>query len=120
MAVSSNSFVAKLAVFSIITFGILYFVQYLSSPHFQTKLFWAIWLFFIVTTALIHFILEKASREDSKKFIVYYMGITGIKLFSYLIIIIIYGLLNRENIQGFAICFLLSYFLYGSFEVIML
>lgn len=120
MGVSSNSFLGKLAIFSIITFGILYLFQQLFTPSFQTRFFWVIWLFFIATTALIHFILTNAAKENSKKFVVYYMGITGIKLFSYLIIILMYGLLDRENIQGFVVFFLISYFLFSGFEVLTL
>lgn len=120
MDVSLNSFLGKLAVFSIITLGVLFLYQYIAPPSFRTHLYIGIWLFFILTTALIHFILEKSAKENSNKFVLYYMGITGIKLFSYLIIIIAYGLLDRENIKGFVICFLLSYFLYSGFEVVML
>jgi len=120
MNVSLKSFFFQLALFSIITLGILLLFQHFASFRFQTDLFWLIWLFFIATTALIHVVLIKAANRDPKKFVPYFMGITGIKLFGYLIIIIIYGLLNRESSVGFIMCFLLSYFLYSGFEVVTL
>jgi len=120
MTSSLKSFFVQLTLFSIFTLGILLLVQHYASIRFQTDLFWLIWLFFIATTSLIHLVLIKAAKQDPKKFVLYFMGITGFKLFGYLIIIIAYGLLNRENATGFIMCFLLSYFLYSGFEVVTL
>ena len=117
---SLKSFLVKLTLFSAAVLGILLFFQSKASTSFQTTSFWAIWTFFAVVTAAIHYILVKVARQDSKKFITYFLGITGIKLFSYLIIIIIYSLLNRNHAQGFIVCFLIAYFLFSGFEVAML
>lgn len=115
-----RSFFVKLFLFSIFTLSILLTWQHFASVHFQTKIYWVIWLFFIVTTAVIHVILVKASEQDPKKFVTYFMGMTAMKLFAYLIIILAYGLSNRETAQGFIICFLITYFLYSGFEVVTL
>ncbi|MGZ4053469.1 MAG: hypothetical protein ACXVPU_00030 [Bacteroidia bacterium] len=120
MDISFRSFFIKLTLFSAVSFGALWLCQRFATPAFQTNLFWVIWLFFIVTTALIHIVLIKAAAQDPKKFVNYFMGITSLKLFAYLIIIIIYALLNRAGAQGFIVCFLLSYFLYSGFEVVTL
>jgi hypothetical protein len=120
MSLSFKSFFLKLALFSVLTLGIIWLCQHYASVHFQTNLFWIIWLFFIATTALIHVVLIKAANDDPKKFVNYFMGITALKLFAYLIIIVIYGLINRDGAQGFIVCFLLSYFLYSGFEVVTL
>ncbi|MCX6295073.1 MAG: hypothetical protein NTX97_03230 [Bacteroidetes bacterium] len=117
---SFRAFFVKLTLFSVFTLGLLFLWQHYASPNFQSTIFWVVWLFFIFTTAIIHVVLIKAARKDPKKFITYFMGITGIKLFAYLIIILIYGLLNRDTAQGFIICFLISYFLYSGFEVVTL
>ena len=50
-------FFIKLALFSIVILGILLAWQHFASVHFQTKIYWVIWLFFIITTAMIHIIL---------------------------------------------------------------
>jgi hypothetical protein len=120
MTLPYRPFFVKLTLFSLVALGLLWLFQHFASINFQTNLFWVIWLFFIVTTALIHIVLMRAEKQDPKKFINYFMGITGMKLFAYLIIILIYGLTNREGAQGFIICFLLSYFLYSGFEVVTL
>lgn len=120
MSLSFKPFLIKLFLFSIVTLGLSWLCQHFASPRFQTNLFWVIGLFFIATTLLIHVVLIKAANEDPKKFINYFMGITALKLFAYLIIIIIYGLLDRDGAQGFIVCFLLNYFLYSGFEVVTL
>ena len=113
-------FFIKLALFSIFILGILLAWQHFASVHFQTKIYWVIWLFFIITTAMIHIILVRTANQDPRKFVTYFMGMTAMKLFAYLIIILAYGLSNRETAQGFIICFLITYFFYSGFEVVTL
>ncbi len=117
MGVSLRSFYISLAIFSLAVLGALLLFQHYASARFQTSFFWIIWAFFVGSTALIHFILTKAAEQDPKKFVNYFMGITALKLFTYLIIIMVFGLLNRDNAIGFIICFLITYFLYSIFEV---
>lgn len=120
MELSLKSFSVRLAIFSLFTFGILFLWQRIVPARFQSEVYWAIWIFFIASTALIHAFFVKAASKDPKKFVTNYMGITGIKLFLYLIIIIIYGLLNRDTATGFILCFLIMYFFYSVFEVVTL
>jgi hypothetical protein len=117
---SLKSFFIKLALFSLITMGVLLLWQQYAAERFQTNLGWLIWGFFIAVTALIHIALVKASDESPRKFVTYFMAITGIKLFAYLIIILFYALLNGKAALGFVILFLVFYFLYSAFEVIIL
>ena len=113
-------FFIKLAVFSLVVLGILLAWQHFASIHFQTKIYWVILLFFVITTAMIHIILVRAANQDPRKFVTYFMGMTAMKLFAYLVIILAYGLTNRETAQGFIICFLITYFFYSGFEVVTL
>lgn len=73
--------------------------------------------FFIIVTVAFHAGLEKSYRKGSKEFIRYYMGATGAKLFLYLIIIIAYAMVNKENTVAFVTSFLLFYIIYTVFEV---
>lgn len=115
-----KSFFLKLSLFSVFTFILLYGLQHLHSTYFQTHLYWVLWLFFVIITITIHWVLMRVVTKDPKKFVITYMGITGIKLFSYLIIILIYALLKRQGALGFTLCFLVLYFLYTVFEVVVL
>lgn len=55
--------------------------------------------------------------HDNKLFIRYYMGSTGMKLFLYLSILIVYGVLLPEKLKGFALCFFFFYFVFTALEV---
>lgn len=112
-----RSFFIQLFSFSLLTMGILLLWQNYASVRFQTNLGWVLWLFFIAITAVIHIVLMKASDNSPKSLINWFMAITGIKLFTYLTIILIYGLLNGEKALGFVMLFLVFYFLYSAFEV---
>jgi hypothetical protein len=57
---------------------------------------YALLVFFILITALIHVFLVKIAEKDPKRFVGYFMGITAVKLFGYLIIITLYALLKRD------------------------
>ena len=120
MHLSLKSFIIKLTLFSIIAFAVLYVFQQTASVRFQSTFFWVIWLFFVVSTLLIHLALSKAAKKDPKKFVYYFMGTTAIKLFAYLFIILIYGLLDRDHAVGFIASFLIAYFLFSGFEVFTL
>lgn len=115
-----KSFFIQLALFSIFTMGILLFWQQYASLRFQTDLGWLLWGFFILVTSLIHIVLVKAAEQSSRKFITYFMALTGLKLFGYLMIILIYALFKGKDALGFVILFLVLYFLYSIFEVVTL
>ncbi|MBL0327875.1 MAG: hypothetical protein IPP64_00305 [Bacteroidetes bacterium] len=116
----SKSFYLKLAIFSVFTLGILFLWKGYASARFQSDLLLALWVFFIVTTAGIHYLLTSVSEKEPKRFVGYFMGITAMKLFGYLIIIVIYALLKKEAALGFTLWFLTLYLLYSGFEVVML
>lgn len=117
---SLKPFFIKLSVFSIITFAILYLLQKSNYSVFQTHLYWLLWLFFVLTTMAIHIVLMRVAAKDPKKFIMTFMGITGIKLFTYLMVVVVYMFLRPETAVGFTIIFLILYFLYTTFEVVQL
>ena len=116
MNTTSRSFFIKLSVFSIFTLGILIAWQRFAPARFQTKVDWYIWGFFILSTLIIHLVLMTVV-SDAKKFARYFMGITGIKLLTYLLIILIYSVLNKETALGFSLFFLAMYVLYSGLEV---
>lgn len=113
-------FIIKLSIFSIFTLMLLFCWQQFASARFQSNLLVPLWIFFIGTTFLIHSVLVRVSEKDPKRFVGYFMGITAIKLFGYLIIITVYALLKKEAALGFTLWFLSLYLLYSGFEVVML
>lgn len=79
---------------------------------------WFLLGFFVIATFLFHYGLLKSSKGDPKKFVRYYMSATGIKLFVYMLFVIIYALIKRTEAVPFLISFCALYFLYLIFEVI--
>jgi len=117
---SLRSFYTQLAIFSLFTLALMFIWKMYATERFQSGLMWALWGFFVVSTAAIHYVLVKISEKNPKLFVGYFMGITAVKLFGYLIIITIYALLKREAALGFTMQFLVLYLLYSGFEVVML
>jgi hypothetical protein len=97
--------------------GIFYYVLMDMLPvqlrytHFIYILF-----FFILATALFHYGLNRNS--DGKKFIRFYMAGTAIKLFIYILIIIVHAVLFKNAALAFSLCFLLFYVVFSAFEMI--
>lgn len=119
MNLSLKPFFIQLAIFSLFSISILLLWQQYASPRFQTDLAWPIWAFFLLSTTCMHVILVRQAAAP-KKFIFYFMALTGIKLLSYLSIILIYALLKKEAALGFTLFFLAMYFLYTGLEVVAL
>jgi len=115
-----TTFYTKLGAFSIVTLALMFCWKQFAAERYQSELIWAIWAFFVVTTAVIHYVLVEVSDRDPKKFVGYFMGITGVKLLVYLCIITVYALLKRGEALGFTLLFLVLYLLYSGFEVIQL
>jgi hypothetical protein len=117
---SFKSFSLQLFLFSHFPLILLYFWNKYAAERFQSDLMIHVWLFFVLTTALIHYVLIKVDEKEPKRFVGYFMGITAIKLFGYLIIITVFALLKKEAALGFTLWFLVLYLLYSGFEVVML
>lgn len=117
---SVKTFLLKLTIFSIFTSSILFIWQKYAAERFQSDFMWLLWVFFFLSTAFIHYVLLSVAEKDPKRFVGYYLGITAMKLFGYLIIITIYALIQREAALGFTLWFMALYFLYSGFEVVML
>jgi hypothetical protein len=118
--INLRPFLIKLSLFSLCTLLILFLWKQYASERFQSDLMLPLWLFFVITTFLIHYVLVKADQKNPKTFVGYFMGITAIKLFGYLIIISVYALIVGKTALGFTLWFLVLYLLYSGFEVVML
>jgi hypothetical protein len=116
----AKSFSIKLLIFSLFTLSIFFLWKQFASERFQSDLMIPLWVFFVLSTGLIHYILVKADQKNPKLFVGYFMGITAIKLFGYLTIIVAYALIKKEAALGFTLWFLVLYLLYSGFEVVML
>jgi hypothetical protein len=113
------SFVRALLIFSTIIAITGYIIATTFLKDYFQPLFWLVLIFFIITTFAFHYGLVKSCKGDPKLFFRYYMAATGIKLLGYMIIIIGYALINRNQATPFIITFLILYFFYMAFEVVV-
>lgn len=72
---------------------------------------------FTISTGLFHYGLTQSATGGGNRFIRFYMGATGLKLLIYILIIVVYALINKDTSTAFALCFLLMYVLFTVFEV---
>lgn len=77
-----------------------------------------LYLFFFAITALVHFILIKASGKRPQQFPTYFMLATTVKLFSSFILIVSYAYFNKTEATRFILTFFLFYIIYTVFEII--
>ncbi len=104
-----------LFLFFIVAGGILFLFTPLSH-FFSFSLFIPLILVYLLTTFIFNR-LAKLGREKNNRFNYFFIGSTGLKLIFYLLVIIIYLLINPENAIPFVSVFLIVYFSYTFLEV---
>lgn len=77
----------------------------------------AIILIFFVITAGFHYIITKNKEARPQVIVRYYMSGTVIRLFIYIIVLLLYRFIEKPTLIPFAIAFILHYFLFTAFEV---
>ena len=77
-------------------------------------------LIFFVITALFHYIITKNKDARPQVIVRYYMSGTVLRLFLYIIILLLYRFIDKPTLIPFAIAFVLHYFLFTVFEVMAL
>lgn len=116
---SSKTYFTRLLLFALLSGALVFFWNKYAPARFQTNLSWEILVFFISVTTAIHFFLTK-NTDDPKKFVFRYMMISGLKLLGFLMIILIYALIKRQEALGFTLLFLTLYLFFSAFEAITL
>lgn len=112
-------FILRLLAAAALTAGGYFFLSQKLPSHLSYHNYLYITVFFTVLTAFFHNGLSLSAKGGTKSFIRFYMAATGIKLFLYILIIVIYALINKPGVMAFALCFLLHYCAFTAFEVWM-
>ncbi len=100
------------AIITLIASGLYFTVL----SKFYLPVFPYVLLFFTVISVLTHYILIKSGKSRIAKFSTSFMGITSLKLFLYLIFIIVYLLIDKTNALVFVLTFFIIYLLFTIFE----
>ncbi len=74
-------------------------------------------LFMFGTSVLIHVLTRKAISENATRFPSYFMGITGLKMFVYIIMIGVYVFIFKKAAIPVVITFMIAYIIYTVLEV---
>jgi hypothetical protein len=73
--------------------------------------------FIMIITIIFHLFLIKAATINSKQFINRFLAASGIKIFLYLLVIVIFIFTIKFHIKVFLISYLISYCIYTFIEV---
>jgi cobalamin biosynthesis protein CobD/CbiB len=76
--------------------------------------------FFLGVGILTGFLHKKSLQQKDSNFTQWFMGITMARFFFYLVIMVGYSLLFREDAAKFIVWFMVFYLFYSSFEVLSL
>lgn len=76
-------------------------------------------LFFYIVTNFVHAYLLKIAVKSDSRFTSQYMAVSFLKMFFYLMVAVVYALLNREYAKIFLANFLVLYAIYTTFEVLL-
>ena len=101
--------------FTLLIIGVLLFSIFLTK--FYLPVFPYIFIFFILMSFSVHSYLLLAIKNNTRKFIRYFMLTTILKFFGYIGFIVIYLLLARDNAINFLIFFFILYLLFTIFEI---
>lgn len=115
-----KKFSFRIIVFSAIIAALTVIFQWLCPAYASPALPFIVLFFFVITLTTIYIVLRNTTGTDGRKFVSSYMLSRIIKIFSCLIFLILYLLLNKNDSLRFAIAFLVIYFLYSIFEVVVL
>ena len=91
----------------------LFFVPQHYFPYFPV-----IPAFLLLVTLLVHIYLVRASENDTRKFTTKYLGAMGLKMFIYLIFLVVFLFIDIARAVPFLVSFLITYAAFTAYEVI--
>jgi hypothetical protein len=112
-----RKFIVSLLVYTLFV-GILDFLWIRFAParlHFPHP--WIVLGFFFTVTILFHLGVVRSAEKSPAAIIRFYMLTSGIKLLSYVIIMVAYLYIDKPHGKLFAIGFLGHYFIFSAFEL---
>lgn len=119
MKLKFKLFLKNLVIFTGILSALIFAICFFLLPeNFITPALPYLIIFFFLITLVIHYILLLASEKRISKFVNYFMLTTFLKLVFYIIIMIVYALLNKSDAIPFFITYFILYAAFTTFELI--
>jgi len=91
----------------------LFFIPQYYFPHFPV-----IPAFLLVVTFTVHIYLIKSSEKNPRKFTSKYLGAMGLKMFIYLVFLVVFLFIDTARAVPFLVSFLVTYAAFTLYEVI--
>ena len=110
-----------ITVLLILTLGILlvgYGLFIFLIPQYYFPYFPVIPVFLLVVTAGVHIFLIRASENDPRKFTSKYLGAMGLKMFIYLVFLVVFLFIDTARAVPFLVSFLVTYAAFTIYEVL--
>jgi hypothetical protein len=114
------SLLKQLIVFSLLLVSVAVVLFFLLPGTFITPALFFLFPFFISVTLISANILIRSARKKFIRYLNVYMLTTLVKLILYVLVMVVYILLNKQDVIPFFVTFLILYLLYTIFEVVWL
>lgn len=112
-----NRFFIRLVIFSLVLILFAFLLdKVLPEGYIPSVMPWLFLLFFSVTLA-VHATVLRITLLKPARFVSFFMLATVVKLLIYMIAVLVYVFLVKEDLLGFIISFFLLYIFYTVFEV---
>ena len=115
-----KKFSFRILVFSAIIAGLTVLFQWLFPNYASPALPFIVLFFYIITLFTIFIVLRDDKGKAEKLFVSNYMLSRIIKIFSCLLFLVLYVVINKADAIRFGIAFLVIYFLFSIYEVVVL
>ena len=115
-----NSFIIQLLLFTVLLFGVHY---YILSQFFEGELYfpiWTIYMFNAVLVFVVFSVLRLKSKQGSKKMYELFLGLTMLKMILAIVFLLPLFFGKSDHSQLEVINFFIPYFLFLAFEIFSL
>lgn len=115
---SSSRFILTLLIFSVLAGVVLFLLSGFIPVKYFSTLYPFILAFYFAESLIVHLVISKSVEKKPIRFVNRFMMITGVKLMVYLVIMVVYAVVNKEEALGFIIIFFALYLFYTPLQVI--
>ncbi len=105
------------SIFLALIAGALFYWNYSQPIENVLSASWGVFAFFAVSFLLNHLSLLNAENKKPGVFIRRFMGTSTLRLFVFVIIIVLYAMTHKTQAHLFILHFLIFYFLFATFEI---
>jgi hypothetical protein len=117
MLISQRKFILTLLILTVIILVLGYALFGFLLPQYYFPYFPVIPTFLFIVTIVVHSYMIRASENDPRKFTSKYLGAMGVKMFIYLVFLVVFLFLDTRRAVPFLLSFLVTYATFTIFEV---